>query len=293
MVVIDYYSRWIDVKMLHQPTSAAVIARLKTLFTTFGIPEKVISDNGSQYSSQEFASFAKTWGFSHSTTNPYKPQENGMAERAVQTVKGLLRLDEPELGLLNYRATPHSATGVSPAVALMGRQIQTRLPILASQLKPVIPNDKAIRMSDERAKENYKRNYDTRHGARELPSLYPGDHVLIKTAKDRQWSQPAEITNSLQDNRSYLVEKPGEGVFRRNRTDLQKVEIREETPSKPNPQPPSPMRRVPDEPSSPSQNPVMVPIAKPAATPSEMIRRQPSRRNIQAPKRFRDDEWTT
>ncbi len=48
MVVIDYYSRWVDVKLLHQSTSVAIIARQKRLFTTFGIPEKVISYNGSQ-----------------------------------------------------------------------------------------------------------------------------------------------------------------------------------------------------------------------------------------------------
>ena len=55
-----------------------------------------------------------------------KPKRiNGMTERAAKTAKELLRLDDPELGLLNYRATLHSATGVFPAVALMGRQVQT------------------------------------------------------------------------------------------------------------------------------------------------------------------------
>ena len=50
-----------------------------------------------------------------------------MAERAVQMAKRLLDLDEPEIGLLNYHASPHSAIGVSPVVALMGRQLATRL----------------------------------------------------------------------------------------------------------------------------------------------------------------------
>ena len=60
-----------------------------------------------------------------------------MAERAVQTAKRLLDLDEPEMGLLNYHASPHSAIGVSPAVAPMGRQLATRLPVVREQLSPV------------------------------------------------------------------------------------------------------------------------------------------------------------
>ncbi len=223
LVVVDYYSRWIDVKQLREPTSAAVISHLKALFTTFGIPDVIVSDNGSQYASQEFADFAKSWGFSHRTTNPYKAQENGMAERAVKTAKELLRVADPEVGLLNYRATPHSATGVSPAVALMGRQIQTRLPVLSRQLIPVRPDDEQIRKSDKAAKASYKTYYDARHGARELPSLQPGDSVLIKRPQDKQWCKPADVTVTSQDNRSHTVTGHEGGVYRRNRTHLQKT----------------------------------------------------------------------
>ena len=124
LVVVDYYSRWIEVKHLKTPSSTEVINRLKAMFTTFGVPDMLISDNGSQYTSEEFCNFAEDWRFSHHTTNPYRPQENGMAERALRTAKELLRLKDPEIGLLNYRATPHSATRVTPAEALMGHQIK-------------------------------------------------------------------------------------------------------------------------------------------------------------------------
>ena len=134
LVIIDYYSRWIEIKQLTRLTSDCVISRVKTLFTTHGIPDVVVSDNGRQFVSDEFRKFAKSWCFVQHTTNPYYPQVNVMAERAVQTAQRLLDLDEPEIGLLNYHASPHSAIGVSPAVALMGRQLATRLPIVREQL---------------------------------------------------------------------------------------------------------------------------------------------------------------
>ena len=166
LVIIDYYSRWIEIKQLTSLTSDCVITRLKAVFTTHGIPDVVVSDNGRQFVSDEFRKFAKSWCFAQHTTNPYSPQENGMAERAAQTANRLLDLNEPDIGLLNYHASPHSAIGVSPAVALMGRQIATRLPVVREQLLPYQHRDGDIRNSDQHAKTKYKRCCDRRHGVR-------------------------------------------------------------------------------------------------------------------------------
>ena len=87
-------------------------------------------ENGRQFVLDEFRKFAKSWCFIQQTTNPYSPQDNGMAERAVQTAKRLLDLDVPEIDLLNHHASSHSAISVSCAVALMSRQLATRLPIV-------------------------------------------------------------------------------------------------------------------------------------------------------------------
>ena len=219
LVVIDYYSRFLEVKRLTTTTSAAVISSLRAMFRVHGIPEIVTSDNGPQYTSQEFADIAAYWGFKHETTNPYMSQENGMAERAVKTAKELLRLPDPEIGLLNYNATPHSATNVPPSVALMGRHIRTRLPVLSHNLQPVKPDDSAIRQSDKAAKGTYKLNYDRRHGARALPALQPGQPVLVKLDHEKQWIKPATVVSTSKDNRSYIVETE-DGTRRRNRKHL-------------------------------------------------------------------------
>ena len=67
-----------------------VISHLKSIFARHGIPEVVISDNGSQYSSAVFEEFSKEYEFDHVTSSPKYPQANGEAERAVKTTKQLL-----------------------------------------------------------------------------------------------------------------------------------------------------------------------------------------------------------
>jgi hypothetical protein len=89
VLIVDYYSRYIEIARVNRPTTAEVVTHLKSLFARHGIPETLISDNGPQYSSREFAEFAKEYEFRHVTTSPYHPQGNGEAERAVKTIKDL------------------------------------------------------------------------------------------------------------------------------------------------------------------------------------------------------------
>ena len=90
---------------------ANLIKQMKSIFSRFGIPEKVVSDNGPQYSSSEFTKFASDYGFKHTTSSPKYPQSNGLAERSVQTIKRIFQKckgnkTDPHLGILEYRNTP-------------------------------------------------------------------------------------------------------------------------------------------------------------------------------------------
>ena len=123
VLVVDYFSRYCEIGVLRISTSQEVINHLKAIFARHGIPETVISDNGPQYSSAEFAKFAEDWGFTHIISSPKYPQSNGEAERMVQTTKNLLtRSDDPYERVLAYRATPLE-NGFSPAELCMGRRL--------------------------------------------------------------------------------------------------------------------------------------------------------------------------
>ncbi len=141
LVIVDAYSKWLDVKVVKQATSTNTITALRSLFATHGIPELIISDNGTVFTSAEFQQFTKQNGIRHNTSAPYHPATNGLAERAVQTFKTFLKKssdgsleDRLALFLFRYRITPHSTTGATPAQLLMGRQLRSRLDLLRPSL---------------------------------------------------------------------------------------------------------------------------------------------------------------
>ena len=209
LVVIDYFSKYIELGLLKSLTSEEVISHLKSIFARHGIPETVVSDNGTQYSSSKFASFATAYGFTLSTSSPKYPQSNGEAERAVQTLKGLLkRASDPYLALLNYRATPLKC-GFSPAEKLFGRKIRTQVPAIPSNLIPAWPTYDKMREADSVIKTKQKKNYDREHRVKSQPDLKKGDLVWINN------EEPGKIVGHHHNPRSLWVET-SKGQKRRN-----------------------------------------------------------------------------
>ena len=91
LIMVDYWSNHFEVKKLKIITSASVIHALKVQFARYGIPEGLVTDNGTQIGSSEFANFAKTRRFEHKTSSLHYPQLNGKAESAIKVGKALLK----------------------------------------------------------------------------------------------------------------------------------------------------------------------------------------------------------
>ncbi|KAL9961523.1 hypothetical protein ACROYT_G030479 [Oculina patagonica] len=117
-LLVDYWSGFFEVQELKVATSASVIAACKVQFSRHGIPEVLITDNGSQFASSAFTAFAREWQFKHRTSSPRYPQSNGRAENAVKTCKNLMKNakadgQDPLLALLDWRNTPTERIGTS------------------------------------------------------------------------------------------------------------------------------------------------------------------------------------
>lgn len=216
-LVVDYYSRFVEVQLLHSTTSAGIIMALKAIFARHGIPATLVTDNGPQYASREMEEFAESYGFQHVTSSPHYPQSNGMAERTVRTVKGLLQDSaDPYMALLSYRATPLPWCQLSPAELLMGRRIRTDVPQAKKLLSLDWPYLVEFKRKDAEFKESQKQAYDKRHRVRTLPDL-PGDQPVWVESQGRQ--VPGQVIEAANAPRSYLVETQS-GEVRRNRSHL-------------------------------------------------------------------------
>ena len=171
LVVVDAHSKWLEVKTVPAATSKATIVCLQSIFATHGLPEKVVTDNGSVFTSEEFL---EANGIAHSTSSPYHSASNGLAERAVQSFKQSMRKFtsgsiESKLSrfLFTYLLTPHATTSQSPAELLLKRCPRSRLDILVPSVEQVV----------ERRQDNQKKSHDIHSATREFAI---GDSVFIK-----------------------------------------------------------------------------------------------------------------
>ena len=130
LIVVDAHSKWPEVIPMSSTTAVQTIQALRQLFGTHGIPEQLVSDNGSQFVSDEFAMFLKQNGVKHIRCAPYHPSSNGLAKRFVQTFKTAMKVNGANSSnlsqrlnsfLLSYHNTPHTTTNEAPSTLFMGR----------------------------------------------------------------------------------------------------------------------------------------------------------------------------
>ena len=174
LVIVDSHSKWIEVFPMNQSTSQATIEKLRQTFAIHGLPEILVSDNGTCFTSELFETFLKNNGIRHLRSAPYHPSTNGLAERAVQVLKrGLKKMTGGTIEtrvsrfLAAYRVTPQTTTGLSPAELMFNRKIRTRFDLA----KPCVEQRVRVRQ------EQQKLHHDHRNSR---PEFLVGDSVNVK-----------------------------------------------------------------------------------------------------------------
>ncbi|XP_015748172.1 PREDICTED: uncharacterized protein K02A2.6-like [Acropora digitifera] len=138
LVILDAFSKFVEVVPMGQATTTNTIAALRRVFSCFGFPEHLVTDNGNQFTSAEFQKFLKENDIEHTLTAPGHPKTKCLPERYVGEFKDKLnkigdtgetvqtKLDR---FLLTHRVTPTSL-GKSPSELLMNRQPRIRFSTL-------------------------------------------------------------------------------------------------------------------------------------------------------------------
>ena len=220
LVVIDAHSKWIEVSPVSTATALTTIQQLRKIFAQFGIPDTIVSDNGTQFTASEFKEFCRLNGIRHTCVAPYHPSSNGLAERAVKIFKeGFKKQAEGSLSdriarmLFQYRITPHTTTGVAPAELLMGRKLKSRLDILRPQVESRV-QDRQSRQKADHDKSSRVRQFSV------------GESVFVKNhGRGDRWllGQITEVSGPL----SFKVKVQDGRVIRSHQDHLRK---REEVP---------------------------------------------------------------
>ena len=176
LIVVDAYSKWLEVRPVGSATTQATVEQLRSIFATHGLPEMFVTDNGTVFTSTEFQTFMQVNGIRHVRSAPYHPASNGLAERAVQTFKmNMKKMSQGSVEtriarfLFHYRITPHTTTGISPAALLFGRRLRSHLDFL----KP----DFALESRVSQRQQAQKARHD---GHTQNRSIKVGDSVLVR-----------------------------------------------------------------------------------------------------------------
>jgi len=167
LVWIDAFSKYESVERVKNANGFNTVKECSKLFSMFGNPDQIVSDNGTPFTSRKFGEFCNINGIRHIRSAPYHPSTNGEAERFVQNFK---RSFTPYIGsdidvdlellqfLQRYRTIPHSTTGRTPLELLLGRTLRITLDLLRppqvnrtvqrNQLRSIENHDRTVKQRE-------------------------------------------------------------------------------------------------------------------------------------------------
>ena len=207
LIIVDAHSKWLEVIEMTSMTSLATMQELRCLFSFFGLPEQLVSDNGPQFTSEEFASFLKGNGIKHIRSEPYHPSSNGVAGRFVQTFKRAMTTNEGArltfqqqlMNFFSYRITPHATTNVAPSTLFLKRHVWTRFDLLHPEVEEMV--------AFKQAQEKWCRDQHSQGRA-----LFVGQQVMVRNFLQGLLWIPGTIVE-CKGPLSYLVQISGGRIW--------------------------------------------------------------------------------
>lgn len=148
LILVDDYSKWLEVIQMNSTIASVTINKLRSIFSVFGLPDEIVSDNGPPFNSSEYRNFCNQNAIRLTLSPPRHAQSNGEGEVSVRDAKQALKkmlIDEKTKNvpillkinnfLLKYRLTPTTVTGKSPSSLIFNFKTKSLLDVLNS--KPI------------------------------------------------------------------------------------------------------------------------------------------------------------
>ncbi|CAJ2653881.1 unnamed protein product [Trifolium pratense] len=242
IVAVDYFTKWVEAEPLSDITSLRVLRFFKrNVLARFGIPQVVVTDNGTQFTDKDFQAFLVALGTKQHFTSVEHPQTNGQAEAANRVIlRGLRRrldqnkkkwVEELDNVLWAYRTTPHSTTGETPfRMAVIPVEIgepsrRTEQPLDEEQ------NDEALREELDLVEEirtgaslkeaTLKQKIAARHDTKVIKREFEVGSLVLRRNADSQdgklapnWEGPYRVIDKTENGAYYLEDLRGKKLPR-------------------------------------------------------------------------------
>ncbi|MEM7165275.1 MAG: DDE-type integrase/transposase/recombinase [Planctomycetota bacterium] len=194
LVILDEYSRFPIVHVMRTTTADAVINKLDGTFSLFGLPDELKADNGPPFDSHKLSDYLKECSIHHRRITPLHPQSNAKCERFMKVIGKTLKTaqiegknwrKELDKLLSNYRNSPHTSTGFSPALLFFNRTIKTGLPEISGPIRNNLHN--AVRENDSKSQQKLVKDFNNTNKPKES-TITVGDKILLKQSRKNQLS---------------------------------------------------------------------------------------------------------
>ena len=236
LTIVDYATRYPEAIPLRTTNSKVVADALVQYFCRVGIPEELVSDQGSNFIGKLMTQLYEQLGITKIKTSVYHPEANGLVERFNGTLKSMLKKfvgdcvkvwDKylPYL-LFAYREVPSASTGYSPFELLYGRMVRGPLAVIKESWldcqnnksnlishvldirKRLATMQQVVQENMEKAQGKQKRLHDLHSSGRQLEV---GDKalVLLPTPGSKlevKWQGPYTVTKVLEGGLNYELD---------------------------------------------------------------------------------------
>ena len=215
ILICDYFSKFPFLFQVKTTSFANLKDHLEELFSVEGIPDEIMSDNGTPFNGKEFSSYLTGLGIRHTTSSPNYPRSNGFIERQIQTMKRLIEKANSsgrshQEALTGLRAQPLGDGLPSPSEILHGRSLVTR------KASPV--DLTAVHQSLIALQAKYTKSHDKARRSKTQRTLVIGEEVYFLSGKN-EW-QIGIVTGTTDTGRSYNILTDEGTPLRRNRSHL-------------------------------------------------------------------------
>ena len=196
LLVADYTSRFLVVHKFTSMTGQHIAIQCKLIFSKYGWPEALISENVPCYTAEVFTNLMREYNVNHITSSPHYPQWNELAEKYVQIVKNLFYKAKKE-----GKGFVHMFNGM--LYAPLSNSLQSLMQILSSRsARSDLPMSNAGRKQLELACVDLRNKYKNEHLP--LHDLHIDQAVMYQDSTSKGW-YPANITRLCKDPRSYII----------------------------------------------------------------------------------------